>query len=110
MEVVDPKKKPAAKGKGKAKEAEVEAPPPPPEDAPGWEALNAVFTELVSRVRAYDEWRQRVRVIQPLGSQQAAAAGGEEAQAAAVEDAAAAPEGAATAGRDECAATAAGAQ
>lgn len=103
MEAVDPKKKPAAKGKGKAKEVEVEAPPPPPEDAPGWEALYSVFVELVERVKAYDEWRQRVKVVQPLGSQLSAGAARTEAAAGSEADAggeaSVAPEGTAAAGK-----------
>lgn len=53
-------KKPDPKKKGAVEEPT--PPPTPPPDAPGWEALGALLAGLCRRVRAYDEWRGRVKV------------------------------------------------
>lgn len=65
MEAPDPKKKaPPAKG------AKEEPPPPPagpPPDAPGWETLSELLSDLKFKARAYDEWRASVKVCNALG-------------------------------------------
>jgi len=38
----------------------------PPPDAPGWEAVSELLSDLQSKARAYDEWRASVKVYNAL--------------------------------------------
>ncbi len=58
----NPKKGAAAKKDPKKKAEEEAAPAAPPPDVPGWELLGGALSRLCHRVRAYKEWRSRVKV------------------------------------------------